>query len=356
VDGKLRNRIELLRSSIKDEFDGYLVRSPVNMLYFTGVSGGIMLTVPIDGEANLYVYGVNYEQVKADANHCTVRRAKHWKDFTTKLQKQFSEQNLKHVAFDSMDFEENHKLQKAVKSSTNLEPRSEFVWSLRRIKDDGELKRMRTAADLTVKGMEIAHEKMIAGLREFEVAAEIEYGMRVYGSQGVAFETIVASGPHSAFPHGGCGERKMEIGDVVVVDIGATYQHYRSDMTRTFVVGTPSEKQENIYAVVKDAQQTAFMGMRDGKKAKEIDARAREVIKNAGYGKHFVHGLGHGIGLEVHEQPVLNSRSKDTLRTGNVVTDEPGIYLVNFGGFRVEDTVLISQNKAERLTNGLYDL
>jgi Xaa-Pro aminopeptidase len=326
------------------------------MLYFTGVSGGTMLTVPLDGEATLYVYGVNYEQVKADAKYCTIKQTKHWKDFTAKLQKQFSEQNLKHVAFDSMDFEENRKLQKIFKSSVNLEPKSEYVWSLRRIKDDGELKRMRTAAELTVKGMEIAHEKMIAGLHEFEVAAEIEYGMRIRGSQGVAFETIVASGPHSAFPHGGCGERKMKAGDVVVVDIGATYQQYRSDMTRTFVVGTPSEKQEKIYSVVKDAQQAAFIGMKDGEKAKEIDARARSVIKNARYGRQFVHGLGHGIGLEVHEQPVLNSRSKDTLRTGNVVTDEPGIYLVGFGGFRTEDTVLISQDKAERLTNGLYDL
>ncbi|UCD96710.1 MAG: aminopeptidase P family protein [Candidatus Bathyarchaeota archaeon] len=352
----MKNRIERLRSSFTDEFDCYLVRSPVNMLYFTGVSGGTMLIVPFDGEATLYVYGVNYEQVKADAKHCTVKRAKHWNDFTTKLQEQLSEQNLKHVAFDSMDFEENRKLRTVFTSSINLEPKSEYVWSLRRIKDDGELKRMRTAAELTVKGMEIAQEKMIAGLREFEVAAEIEYGMRIRGSQGVAFETIVASGPHSAFPHGGCGDRKMKAGDVVVVDIGATYQQYRSDMTRTFVVGTPSEKQKKLYAVVKNAQQSAFLGMKDGEKAKAIDTRAREVIKNAGYGKHFVHGLGHGIGLEVHEQPMLNSRSKDTLRTGNVVTDEPGVYLVDFGGFRAEDTVLISQNKAERLTNGLYDL
>ena len=352
----MKNRIEALRNSFKDEFDGYLVRSPVNMLYFTGVLGGAMLAVTNEGEARLYVYGVNYEQVKADAENCTVRRAKHWKDFTTKLQTQFKEQKLKNLAFDTMNFEENRKLQKIFKTSLNLEPKSEHVWNLRRIKDDDEIKKMRTAAELTVKGMEIAQEKMVAGLREFQVAAEIEYGMRVNGSQGVAFETIVASGPHSAYPHGGCGERKMKVGDVVVVDIGATYQHYRGDMTRTFVIGTPSTKQEEVYNTVKEAQQAAFLGIKDGEKAKDIDTHARETIKKAGYGKHFVHGLGHGIGLEVHEQPVLNSRSKDILKTGNVVTDEPGIYLVGFGGFRAEDTVLVSRNKAERLTNGINEL
>ena len=352
----MNNRIEALRSSFKDEFDGYLVRSPVNMFYFAGVSGGAMLAVTNDGMATLYVYGVNYEQIKADAKNCTVKRAKHWKDFTAKLQKQFKEQKLKNLAFDTMNFEENRKLQKVFNASLSLEPKSEYVWNLRRIKDDDELKKMRVAAELTVKGMEVAQEKMIAGLREFEVAAEIEYGMRVHGSQGVAFETIVASGPHSAYPHGGCGDRRMKTGDVVVVDIGATYQHYRSDMTRTFVIGNPSEKQERIYDIVKEAQQDAFMDMKNGANAKDIDARARETIKKAGYGESFVHGLGHGIGLEVHEQPLLNSRSKDTLKTRNVVTDEPGIYIVGFGGFRAEDTVLISQSKTERLTDGHYNL
>ena len=204
--------------------------------------------------------------------------------------------------------------------------------------------------------MQTACETIKAGRREYEIAAEIEYTMRLHGSYGTAFDTIVASGPHSAYPHGGCGERKLKNGDLVVVDIGATYKNYRADMTRTFVVGKLSTKQEKVYTVVRRAQEKAFQKIRDGAKASEADAAARNLIERAGYGEYFVHGLGHGVGLEVHEQPVLNSTSKDVLKAGNVVTDEPGIYIVGFGGFRIEDTVLVKKDKSERLTAGLYVL
>jgi Xaa-Pro aminopeptidase len=166
----------------------------------------------------------------------------------------------------------------------------------------------------------------------------------------------VASGTCSAFPHGGCGEKKLVTGDLVVVDIGAKYRNYCADMTRTFTVGNPSAKQAKIFTVVRKAQEQAFRVMRAGAKAADVDAIARQIIEQAGYGEYFVHGLGHGIGLQVHEQPVLNSTSKDVLEAGNVATDEPGVYLVGFGGFRVEDSVTVSEAGAERLTEGLYFL
>jgi Xaa-Pro aminopeptidase len=193
-------------------------------------------------------------------------------------------------------------------------------------------------------------------MKEYEVAGEIEYAMRKCGCWGTAFETIVASGIRSAFPHGGCTERVMRNGDLVVVDIGATYHHYRSDMTRTLVVGKPSEKQKKIYEVVRLAQDRACQAIKPNRKAKDIDGVARKVIEDAGYGKNFVHGLGHGVGLEVHEPPGLSPESRDKLTIGNVVTIEPGIYLVGFGGFRVEDTVAVQKVKAEKLTDGYYIL
>jgi Xaa-Pro aminopeptidase len=204
--------------------------------------------------------------------------------------------------------------------------------------------------------MKAAYEILKPGMKEYEVAAEIEYAMRKRGSYGTAFETAVSSGPRSAFPHGGCSDRELREGDLVVVDFGATYKFYRSDMTRTLMAGQPLEKQKKLYEIVKAAQEKAFEAIKPNVKAKDVDAVARKIIEDAGYGEYFVHGLGHGVGLEVHEPPTLSSSSKEALTVGNVVTDEPGIYLVGYGGVRVEDTVLVQKNGAEKLTNGPYSL
>jgi Xaa-Pro aminopeptidase len=204
--------------------------------------------------------------------------------------------------------------------------------------------------------MRVAGEVVVAGVKEYEVAAEVEYAMRKQGSSGTAFETIVASGLASAFPHGGCSDREIREGDLVVVDMGATYKFYRSDMTRTFVAGNPSAKQKKLYEVVRAAQEKAVKTMKPNVKAKDVDATARKIIADAGYGEYFVHGLGHGVGLDIHEPPTLSPDSEDVLAAGNVVTVEPGIYLVSYGGVRIEDTVLVHGNGAEKLTNGAYGL
>ena len=162
--------------------------------------------------------------------------------------------------------------------------------------------------------------------------------------------------PASAFPHGSCSDRTIREGDLVVVDLGATYNFYRSDMTRTFTAGKPTEKQKKIYETVKLAHQKAFEAIKPNIPAKEVDAAARQVIEAAGYGEFFVHNLGHGVGLEIHEAPTLSPDSKDTLAVGNVVTDEPGIYLPGYGGVRIEDTVLVTRDGAEKLTSGPYTL
>lgn len=358
----MRNRIEALRDAFKKEFDGYIVTNPVNLLYLTELLGAAdslgaaVMLVPREGESVLHIYGVSYEWARAEAKNCKVELVKRGEDLTKKVAEQIRSQKLRKLGFDVMSIQMHKKLSASLKRDAKLEDKGELVWNLRRVKDADELKRMRKAAELTVKGMQTAHETIKAGLREYEVAAEIEYAMRTRGSYGVAFDTIVVSGPCSAYPHGGCGERKLRNGDIVVVDIGAVYKNYRGDMTRTLVVGKPSAKQEKIHAAVKEAQEKAFQKIREGAKASEVNRVARLLIDKAGYGEYFVHGLGHGIGLEVHEQPTLNSTSKDVLKAGNVVTDEPGIYLVGFGGFRIEDTVLVKRGGAERLTDGFHVL
>jgi Xaa-Pro aminopeptidase len=215
---------------------------------------------------------------------------------------------------------------------------------------------LRKAAQLTSLGMKTAYEVLSPGMKEIEVAAEIEYAMRKHGSYGTAFDTAISSGSVSAFPHGGCSEREIRAGELVVVDFGAVYKFYRSDMTRTLLVGKPSEKQTNLHKIVMKAQEEAFTAIKAKAKASGVDAVARRIIEDAGYGEYFVHGLGHGVGLDIHEPPTLNSASKEKLQAGNVVTDEPGIYLPGYGGVRIEDTVLVVKNGAEKLTKGPYGL
>ncbi|MCK5402862.1 M24 family metallopeptidase, partial [Candidatus Bathyarchaeota archaeon] len=168
--------------------------------------------------------------------------------------------------------------------------------------------------------------------------------------------TIVASGPRSAYPHGVCTNRVINKGDFVILDLGAISSGYRSDITRTVVVGTPTQKQNKMLELVSRAHRKALECIHENIIAHEVDANAREILKSGGYGKEFIHGLGHGVGLDIHEPPTLSSRSEDILKEGNVVTVEPGIYILGFGGIRIEDTVLVHKNCGEQLTQAEYYL
>jgi len=352
----LQNRVRTLKTSLeKEKLDGYIVADEINILYFTGFSGATRLLVPREGENILYVYGVNYEDAKATARNCRVELVKRGEEADKKVADVVQNLKFSCAGFDALDASSYLKLAKNLKS-LELRDKGNMVWKLRMVKDSTELNYMRRAAELTSEGMKAAIHTIKAGLREFEVAAEIEYIMRRRGSGGVAFDTTVASGVRSAYPHGGCTERKIRKGDFVVLDIGAKYQNYRSDLTRTLTVGEPSSKQQKVYRVVKEAQEKAFQNVRAGVKACDVDTVARELIENEGYGEYFVHSLGHGVGLEIHEPPTLGPEGKDRLRAGNVVTVEPGIYIVDFGGVRIEDTVLVRQGRAEKLTDASYEL
>ncbi len=352
----MKSRIQTLKGSLeKEKMDGYIVAGETNIFYFTNAIGAARLLVPAEGENVLYVYGVNYEAAKETAKECRVNLLKRGEDAEEEAAKLIKKLRLKHIGFDTLESSIYLKLKKKLRG-IKLKPKNQLVWELRKVKDKTELGYMRKAGEITSEGAKKAAEVIKPGIREYEVAAEIEYAMRKLGSEGVAFETIVASGPRSAYPHGGCTDKKIKKGEFIVVDLGAKYQSYRADLTRTFLVGKPSQKQAKIYEAVRKAQQEAFEGLREGTKAKDADAIARKIIKGAGYGEHFVHSLGHGVGLDVHEMPTLTSESKDLLKVGNVVTVEPGIYIVGFGGVRIEDTVLIQKEKAERFTNATYDL
>jgi len=339
-----------------EKLDGYLVAKEVNLVYFTDyLSEEAKLLVSRDGESVLYVDERFYEEAKKNVKGCKVKLAKKETVLDEMVQSQMKDLKLKHVGFDSLDVSVYLNFSKAL-GNAELTPKNDMIMQLRKVKDKQEVECIRKAAELTSKGMKTAIEVVRPGLREYEVAAEAEYKMRKSGSGMLAFDTIIAGGSRSAFPHARCSDYKIKEGDLVVIDLGASFRHYRADMTRTVVAGKPSPKQEKIYRIVKDAQEKAFQSVKPKVKCVDIDMVARKHIEKERYAEYFVHGLGHGVGLETHEDPRLNSESKDVLELGNVVTVEPGIYIAGFGGVRIEDTVVVGENKGERLTKGAYKL
>ncbi len=340
----------------KRSFDGFLVMNEANMLYLAGFPGALSLLVPKYEEAILYVFSVNYEQAKFEGKGFTVELLERKENLMQTIARKVAELGIRKLATDSLNCENCRKLSNGLRKKARMYIRSGLIWELRKIKDSGELSLMARAGELATRGMEAAFQAVTPGVREYEIAAEVEYTMRRNGSWGTAFETIVASGIRSAFPHGGCTDRKIEKGDLIVIDLGATYKYYRSDLTRTIIAGEPTQKQKRIYEIVRLAHEESCEVARPGSAAKKVDATARQVIEKAGYGKCFVHGLGHGVGLEVHEPPSLSRESKDKLRAGNVVTIEPGIYIPGFGGVRIEDTLLVEEAGPTKLTKAPYTL
>lgn len=232
---------------------------------------------------------------------------------------------------------------------TDLLPR------MRAVKEDDELDRIREAYRVTEEAIAMVDAKISAGKEERRIAAELEYAMRVRGSMGTGFPTIVASDAFTAVPHHATTGTAIGAGPVLF-DVGAVFDGYRSDMTRTFYLGQPPEEFITVYETVREAQQAASDVLRAGVPAKEVDAAARQVIADAGYGDRFPHSTGHGVGLDVHEHPNLTRSNDDPVPEGAVVTVEPGIYLDGSFGVRIEDAYHVTEDGAERLTTMDRDL
>ena len=229
---------------------------------------------------------------------------------------------------------------------------TDIVGTLRLVKDAGEVDTIRRAIAVAEAAFESVKPLLRSGTREQDFAIELEFAMRRGGAEGVAFDTIVASGALGAHPHHHAGPRPLALGDFVTIDWGATVDGYHSDITRTYAIGRVSEKQQEVYGVVLEAQQRAIAAIRPGKTGKEIDAVARDFITERGYGEAFGHGLGHSLGRSVHDGPGFSARAETLiLQPGMVLTVEPGIYLENWGGVRVEEDILVTENGCEILTH-----
>ncbi len=221
---------------------------------------------------------------------------------------------------------------------------------LRLRKKGAELKAVRKACHIAAKAFDIIKPRIKAGRTELSVLKELEDIMRSMGASGPSFDTIVAFGPHSALPHHETSDRILKKNEAVLIDYGCVYDFYRSDRTRTFFYGKADAEFKKVYAIVEASQKKGVKALKAGIKAASIDRICREEIMDKGYGQYFVHGTGHGVGLEIHEAPTVNSKSKDILKEGVILTVEPGIYLNGKFGVRIEDTLLIKKKGYENLT------
>lgn len=253
---------------------------------------------------------------------------------------------------DYVSVSELRKLEEAAPEDVTLVPVSGVIEKVRLVKDSTELQRLEEIALLADKALAELLEagELAAGRTERQVAADLEYRMRMAGSERVSFDTIVASGPNSAKPHHGADDRVIEEGDLVTIDFGAHLRGFNSDCTRTFGIGKLGDFEREIYELVLRAQEAGVKAAVPGAKLVDIDAACRDIIEDAGYGEYFVHSTGHGVGLEVHEGPSAAKTGKGELEPGMTLTIEPGVYVPGKGGVRIEDTLIITQGAPKIIT------
>ena len=263
------------------------------------------------------------------------------------VKKVFREQSLRRAAFDPEN--ESYALGKTwEKEGFRAVPC--LVAKLREVKENEDLTRVVRACRVAASVFETIRRRIRPGRTERSIVLEMEDRLKKSGADGTAFDLIVASGPHSALPHHRFSDRELRSGEPVVLDFGCTYRLYRSDMTRTVFLGRPGKEYLRVYRIVEQAQKAGIRCVRPGISAKRVDEAARSVIRDAGYGPQFIHNTGHGVGLEIHEPPLLGPKSKRRLRAGMVITVEPGIYLPGKFGVRIEDTLLVTRNGSRILT------
>lgn len=342
---RLERLIELME---REGIDTYLISQKTSIYYYSGTTGGAFLIIGPEVEPLILAPKVDYTISLEQAKGCRVYSYNRGQLLDV-IERELKKVNPKVIGFDDLPIEIYKGLNERFKEA-ELRHTSDIIWEMRKIKDPHEEELMRRAGELADIGMRAIRENLREGVREFELAAEAIHAMMRMGAEGLAFPISIASGPRSAYPHAGVTDREIRRGDFVTVDLGASYREYKSDLTRTFIVGEASREQAEIYEAVLKAKEAAMMGMREGAGGRELDKIARDIIGDRGYSEYFVHSLGHGVGLDIHEPPSLSEGSEDTLAAGNVVTCEPGIYIPGRGGVRIEDTVFLGRGGAERLT------
>lgn len=329
--------------------DGILFSSLENIRYLCGFTGSDGALITTRKESFFLTDSRYWTQAEEEVKGSQII---HYKKKMEGIASLLLDLKLNRIGFEStsVTFSAHRFLLEKLANASQLIPLEEELKNLRAAKDAQELTLIRRAIDISSNAFLYLVEILKEGVLEREVALEMESFMKRNGAEAIGFDIIIASGKRSALPHGKASVKRIEKGDLILIDFGSGFQGYHSDQTRTLVCSNPSLEQQKIYRIVKEAHDRAIEKIRPGIPIGEVDGAAREHIRNQGYGEYFGHGTGHGIGLAVHEDPVVNSENKGLVQEGMVFTIEPGIYIPNWGGVRIEDMVLVTPKGAEILT------
>lgn len=339
-------RICLIQKHLKElDVPALLIENPIDLFYLTGVdlsSGQLLVT---QKSVQFFVNGIYYEAASKQAP-CPVTLAT-----ATAIKDALLKEKITTLAFDAdwTTVTRRSLLKKQVGKTTTLKPVNHPVEALRILKSEEEQKKLKKSASLGNQGFLYAKSLLKKGVTEKEIARALEIFWLTKGGEGLAFDPIIAFGENSSKPHHKPGKRPLSLGDTVLIDCGVVLDHYASDMTRTLFFGEPDPKMRAIYQAVLQAQKAALDCCSPGVPIIDLDQAARAVLLKAGFEKLFTHSLGHGIGLETHEPPWMR-QNKNTLKPGMVITIEPGAYLADVGGVRIEDTVIITKEGHQNLT------
>ncbi len=348
-------RLSKLRALlVEHHMDALLVTSAVNRKYisgFTGSSGMLLIT------ANKALLFSDFRyRTQAPVQAPSFEFIEHQANVVDAIRESAAALQLTKIAFEAHDMTfETYNTYVNQLQGIELKAAGKWIEQLRMVKDEDELFIMREAALLADQTFNHIAGIIKPGMRELDVALEIEFYMRHHGATSSSFETIVASGERSALPHGVASDRILQYGEYVKLDFGAFYHGYCSDITRTVMLGKPTDRHRDIYQIVLEAQLATLQGIRPGMSGREADAIARNIITKHGYGELFGHGTGHGLGMEIHESPRLSLTGDMILEPGMTVTVEPGIYIAGFGGVRIEDDIVITSSGVDILTHASKD-
>jgi Xaa-Pro aminopeptidase len=333
-----------------------LVTQPANWFYLTGFSGEAGALLATQRACTLFTDGRFMVQAREEATGVRVRQMEG--SLFASVGKSLRESRERRVGFDpaQLTVSQLKAARRAAGSGVRWVPVSGRAETLRMTKDAGELAQMRKAAILAGEIVALGIGLLKPGVSERDVAAEIEYQMRKRGAAGPSFETIVAFGERSALPHARPTGKRLRKNELVVLDLGVILGHYCSDITRTVFVGRASERIRTWYKAVLEAQAAAISTIKVGVACGDVDAAARQVLARYGLDRLFVHSTGHGLGLEIHEDPRVARGQKRLLEPGNVITIEPGVYAEGVGGIRIEDDVAVHAGRTEVLTRAPRDL
>ena len=333
-----------------------IIQNPVNRFYLSGFRSSAGMIVLTENKAVLLVDFRYFEKAKKTVQNMEVVLAN---NFFANAKEMLETENIKKILpeTDFINLDSFERMKKAFEGMevSNDNFLSKTISSLRQIKSAEETECIKKSQGITDNAFAHILNFIKAGVTEREIALELEFFMRKTGSEGVAFDTIAVSGKNSSLPHGVPTEKPLENGDFLTMDFGAVYNGYCSDMTRTVAVGYVTDEQQKVYDTVLKAQLSALKEIGPNKVCKEIDKIARDII-NAEYEGCFGHGLGHSVGLEIHENPALNTRDETLLKAGVIMTVEPGIYIPDKFGVRIEDMVLITDTSYENLTKSPKEL